>query len=200
MLDASLFFLWPDTMPNYTLLDDGIETVPDGDHSMFMRKTKDGWIAAMPVQQAEIDGTFASLGLQDLIGDERFKDFESRARNRDTLNELMNQGYSQLTTDTLCERFEQNDVPYSRINMRHEIPDDPQVKAMQALWTYEHPRAGQIRSPRPPAQFSNTPSNIHAHTPSLGEHNGEILQELGFSQDEIEQLNQSSVIYSEPLS
>ena len=200
MLDASLFFLWPDTMPNYTLLADGVETVPDGDHSMFMRKTKDGWIAAMPVQQAEIDGTFASLGLHDLIGDARFKDFESRARNRETLNELMNQGYSQLTTDTLCERFEQNDVPYSRINMRHEIPDDPQVKAMQALWTYEHPRAGQIRSPRPPAQFSNTPSNIHAHTPSLGEHNGEILQELGFSQDEIDQLNQSSVIYSEPLS
>ena len=55
------------------------------------------------------------------------------------------------------------------------------VKAMQALWTYEHPRAGQIRSPRPPAQFSNTPSNIHAHTPSLGEHNGEILQELGLA-------------------
>ena len=112
----------------------------------------------------------------------------------------MNQGYGELTTDTLCERFEQNDVPYSRINMRHEIPEDPQIKAMQALWTYKHPRAGHIRSPRPPAQFSNTPSNIHAHTPSLGEHNDEILQELGFSNDEIAKLSECSITYAEAQS
>jgi crotonobetainyl-CoA:carnitine CoA-transferase CaiB-like acyl-CoA transferase len=198
MLDASLFFLWPDTMPNYTLLEEGIETVPDGDHSMFMRKTKDGWIAAMPVQQAEIDGTFKALELDELIGDPRFADFASRARNRELINEVMNNAYVKFTTDTLCERFEENDVPYSRINMRHEIPDDPQVTAMQALWTYDHPRAGKIRSPRPPAQFANTPSNIHTHTPSLGENNGEILLELGFTQSEVAVLEASDVIYAEP--
>ncbi len=198
MLDASLFFLWPDTMPNYTLLEEGIETVPDGDHSMFMRKTKDGWIAAMPVQQAEIDGTFKALELDDLIGDPRFADFASRARNRELINEVMNNAYVKFTTDTLCERFEENDVPYSRINMRHEIPGDPQVTAMQALWTYDHPRAGKICSTRPPAQFANTPSNIHTHTPSLGENNGEILLELGFTQSEVAALEASDVIYAEP--
>jgi crotonobetainyl-CoA:carnitine CoA-transferase CaiB-like acyl-CoA transferase len=197
MLDASLFFLWPDTMPNYTLLEDAVEKVPDADHSMFMRKTQDGWVAAMPVQQAEIDGTFIALGLDNLVGDPRFADFESRARNRETLNQLVNAAYREFTTDYLCDQFEKNDVPYSQINMRSDIPEDPQIKAMQALWTYDHPRAGKVRSPRPPAQFAKTPSNIHTHTPSLGEHNNEILGDLGFSDDEIRQLSDSNIIFTE---
>ena len=52
MLDAALSFLWPDTMNNFTFLDDGIEPVAPLDHSVFLHETKDGWIASMPVQEA----------------------------------------------------------------------------------------------------------------------------------------------------
>ena len=43
--------LWPDTMNNFTFLDDGIEPVAPLDHSVFLHETKDGWIASMPVQK-----------------------------------------------------------------------------------------------------------------------------------------------------
>jgi len=109
----------------------------------------------------------------------------------------MDDAYGSFTTIELCERFEAEDVPYSQINLRDEIIDDPQVQAMQALWTYEHPRAGEVRTPRPPAQFSDTPSNIHAHTPTLGEHNEKILAELGFDTAQIERLAAAGVIFAE---
>ena len=197
MLDASLYFLWPDAMGNYTFLEGDVEAVPNLDHSLFMRKTKDGWIASMPVQQAEVLGAFRALGVEDLIEDERFSSFESRSRNRAVMRELMDQAYARFTTDELCERFEAEDVPYSRVNLREDISDDPQVQAMQALWTYDHPRAGKVRTPRPSAQFTNTPSNIHAHTPTLGEQNEEILAELGFSAAEIAGLTAEGVIFAE---
>ena len=197
MLDANLFFLWPDVMTNYTFLQEGIEAVPRLDHSMFLRKTKDGWIASMPVQQAEVLGAFRALGIEDLITDERFSSFENRARHRSSLKELMDDAYASLTTDEICERFEAEDVPYSRVNLREQVADDPQVQAMQALWTYDHPKAGDVRTPRPPAQFSDTPSNIHAHTPSLGEHNSETLAELGFTAAEIESLTAAGVIFAD---
>ncbi len=197
MLDASLHFLWPDAMGNYTFLDGDLEVVPSLDHSLFMRKTKDGWIASMPVQQAEVLGAFRALGVEDLIDDERFSSFENRSRNRASMRELMDQAYARFTTDQLCERFEAEDVPYSRVNLREDIADDPQVQAMQALWTYDHPKAGDVRTPRPPAQFSDTPSNIHAHTPSLGEHNSETLAELGFTAAEIESLTAAGVIFAD---
>lgn len=197
MLDANLYFLWPDAMINHTLMTDGLEQMPPIDHSVFMRKTKDGWIATMPVQQAEVVGSFRALEVEYLIEDERFNSFESRARNRALMRQILDEAYLNFTTDELCERMEAHDVPYSRINMRHEIADDPQVQAMQALWTYEHPRAGAIRSPRPPAQFHETPSNIYAHTPSLGEHNEAVLGELGLDATAIADLREAGVIYAD---
>lgn len=196
MLDASLYFFWPDAMTNFTFMDDDIEKVPYIDHSLFMRKTKDGWIATMPVQQAEVLGAFRALEVEHLIDDERFNSFEARARNRALLRQLMDEAYAQFTTDELCERLEAEDVPYSRVNLRHEIVDDPQIQAMQALWTYEHPQAGEIRSPRPPAQFNQTPSNIRAHTPELGEHNAEVLSGIGLTEAEITELTRQGVLQS----
>jgi crotonobetainyl-CoA:carnitine CoA-transferase CaiB-like acyl-CoA transferase len=197
MLDASLYFLWPDAMGNYTFLEGDVEAVPNLDHSLFMRRTKDGWIASMPVQQAEVLGAFRALGVEDLIEDERFSSFESRSRNRAVMRELMDQAYARFTTDELCERFEVEDVPYSRVNLREDVADDPQVQAMHALWTYDHPQAGKVRTPRPSAQFADTPSNIHMHTPTLGEQNSEILAELGFNAAEIEGLTADGVIFAE---
>jgi crotonobetainyl-CoA:carnitine CoA-transferase CaiB-like acyl-CoA transferase len=110
---------------------------------------------------------------------------------------LMDEAYAKFTTDEICERLEAEDVPYSRINLRDEIADDPQVQAMQALWTYDHPEAGEVRTPRPPAQFAATPSNIHSHTPRLGEHNAEILAELGFAEADIEGFAGRGVTFSD---
>ena len=53
-----------------------------------------------------------------------------------------------------------------------------------------------MRTPRPPAQFSETPSNIHTHTPMLGEHNEEILESLGFDASELERLIAEGVLFT----
>jgi crotonobetainyl-CoA:carnitine CoA-transferase CaiB-like acyl-CoA transferase len=196
MLDANLYFLWPDVMANFTFLDEDAERVPYADLSLFMRQTSDGWVASMPVQQAEVTGAFRALDIEELLVDERFATFEARSRNRALLREMMDKAYRRFTTDEICERLEANDVPYSRINLRHEIPDDPQVQAMQALWSYEHPQAGPVRAPRPPAQFSTTPSNVHTHSPGLGEHNREILLQLGLGEAEVARLLETGVIFA----
>jgi len=197
MLDANLYFLWPDVMNNFTFTAEGLEQMPPIDHSLFLRKTKDGWIATMPVQQNEVLGSFRALEVEHLFGDERFNTFEARARNRALLRELMDEAYAKFTTAQLCERMEAEDVPYSNINMREDIPNDPQIEAMGALWSYEHPIAGEVRTPRPSAQFRETPSNIHAHTPLLGEHNGEILTSLGFDLSAVMELAEQGVIYAD---
>ncbi len=197
MLDAALFFLWSDTMANFTFLDEDAERVPYGDLSLFIRQTKDGWVAQMPVQKAEIEGAFRALKLDHLIGDSRFLTMADRLANRALLKQITDEAYAAFTTDEICARLEENDVPFSRVNLRDEVPDDPQVAAMDALWTLQHPSAGKIRQPRPPARFSQTPSNLHTHTARLGEHNAEVLQQLGYSAAQIGQLRADKIIYSE---
>ena len=194
MLDAALSFLWPDTMNNFTFMDDGIEPVAPLDHSVFLHETKDGWIASMPVQESEFFGVFRALELPELVDDERFQSAASRLEYRPQLRELMDEAYPKFTTDELCQRFETEDVPYSRLNSREEVLEDPQVNAMGALLTYQHPIAGLVRTPRPAAQFARTPSNLHTHTPTLGEHTDEILLELGYSKAEIEDMALSDAV------
>jgi crotonobetainyl-CoA:carnitine CoA-transferase CaiB-like acyl-CoA transferase len=89
MLDANLYFLWPDVMANFTFLDEDAERVPYADLSLFMRQTSDGWVASMPVQQAEVTGAFRALDIEELLVDERFATFEARSRNRALLREMM---------------------------------------------------------------------------------------------------------------
>ena len=194
MLDAALSFLWPDTMNNFTFMADDIELVAPLDHSVFLHATKDGWIASMPVQEAEFFGVFRALELPELLDDPRFQTTAARLQYRTQLRALMDTAYPKFTTDELCERFELEDVPYSRINSRAEVIEDPQVGAMGALLTYEHPKAGQARPPRPAAQFSRTPSNVYAHTPMLGEHSEEILRELAYTQEQIESLKDQQIV------
>jgi crotonobetainyl-CoA:carnitine CoA-transferase CaiB-like acyl-CoA transferase len=195
MLDAALSFLWPDTMNNFTFMDDGIQPVAPLDHSVFLHETKDGWIASMPVQESEFFGVFRALELPELVEDERFQNTAARLEHRLALRELMDRAYPKFTTDELCQRFETQDVPYSRLNSREEVLEDPQVKAMGALLTYEHPTAGLVRTPRPAAQFAGTPSSLHSHTPTLGEHTDEVLLELGYSRAEIEEMAQADAVF-----
>ena len=67
MLDSSLFFLWPDSMGNFTFVGDDIPKTPYGSHAHFVRQTKDGYIATMPVQPAEWSGLFTALELDEKV-------------------------------------------------------------------------------------------------------------------------------------
>lgn len=199
MLDANVFFLWSDAMANFTFTEEGAEKLPYADLSLFIRETKDGYVASMPVQQGEVEGALRALGLEALIGDERFKDFESRSRNRAVMKALTDEAYRSFTTEEICARLAAEDVPHSNVNQRHEVIDDPQIKAMGALWEFSHPKVGAVRQPRPPVLFSETPSNFHQPTAYLGEHNEEVLGALGYDASTIAEMRNAGVISCEPM-
>jgi len=58
----------------------------------------------------------------------------------------------------------------------------------------EHHQWGKYLQLGIPCKFSETPGNILTHAPELGEHTDEILSDLGFSPEEIEQLRIKKVI------
>jgi crotonobetainyl-CoA:carnitine CoA-transferase CaiB-like acyl-CoA transferase len=72
------------------------------------------------------------------------------------------------------------------VNTPDMLLTDPQLTA-SGFWQYvEHPTEGRLRMCDPPIRFANTPSTIRQLPPHLGEHSIAVLQEAGYSSDEIE--------------
>ena len=192
MLDAALFFLWPDNMLSYTFVGDETPHTGRRSHAGMVRQTKDGYICTMPVQAGEWQGLFRALELPNLFEDERFRTQEGLDSER--FQEALNEAYARFDTGVLAERLEAEQVPFAKINPRDDVIDDEQVKAMEALWEFEHPIAGAMRQARPPARFGETPAEIFRCSPELGEHTREVLGEAGFDEDAITDMRARGVV------
>ena len=192
MLDAALFFLWPDNMLNYTFVGDETPHSGQRSHVNMVRKTRDGHICTMPVQMAEWQGLFRALELPNLFEDERFR--TQAGLDSERFQEALNEAYARFDTEDLAKKLEAEEVPFAKINPRDEVIDDPQIKAMQALWEFDHPIAGAMRQARPPARFGETPAEIFRCSPELGEHTREVLAEAGLSDSEITDLRARQVV------
>ena len=75
-----------------------------------------------------------------------------------------------------------------------EIFSDPQIMDRELFTNMNHPVAGSIKQIGFPIKFSETPGEIQSHAPILGEHTEEILSELQYSSEMIENLRNNGVI------
>ncbi|MDK1023827.1 MAG: CoA transferase [Gammaproteobacteria bacterium] len=192
MLDAALFFLWSDNMLNFTFVGEDFPYTHQQSHANMIRKTGDGYICIMPVQAGEWEGLFGALDLPNLLEDESYHTEDGI--DIELLNATLNAVFENFTTDDLVIRLESNQVPFARVNSREEVLSDPQVMAMESLLEFEHPFAGTMRQARPPGRFSETPAGIFRCSPELGEHTREVLDESGYSKEEIDDLRGRKIV------
>ena len=102
----------------------------------------------------------------------------ARVGNAAALAEIVETAIAKLTTDELCQRLGDENVPAAKRSTPDEIPDDPQVRHSGSLIESVHPIAGPMRQPRPAARFGPNPEDVMKQVPSLGEHTQDVLAEL----------------------
>lgn len=90
------------------------------------------------------------------------------------------------------------DVPAAKVQRIDEVLADPQVQARGMLMEQDHPVLGRIQMPNLPFRFSGCDTSIREVAPELGEHNETIAASLGFSQEEIREMQKDGVLFSKP--
>ena len=98
------------------------------------------------------------------------------------------------TRDEWFELLSRNDIPAGKVYTLDEVFADPQVLHRQMVVEVEHPTVGKVRQVGIAPKLSDTPGKIRNLSPLLGEHTQEVLSGLGYSQKEIESLQQEGVV------
>jgi len=117
-----------------------------------------------------------------------------RVRNRATLVPLLQEYFLTKPASHWVDVLQAVNVPAGPINDLADVFSDPQVLHRQMLLEMPHPTLKSIKQTGLPLKFSVTPGGLDRHPPLLGEHNQEILKDLGYSAAAVERLAEKSII------
>jgi crotonobetainyl-CoA:carnitine CoA-transferase CaiB-like acyl-CoA transferase len=119
---------------------------------------------------------------------------EVRLQNREELVRMLDDIFASKTMEGWERRFRENDCIYSRIQSPTEVVADPQAIANNFFTEMDHPIAGKMRLIATPVTFKQNPASARTPAPGVGQHNEEILLDLGYSREDIARLKDEGVI------
>ena len=125
---------------------------------------------------------------------EEFKDAKSRLKNRDYLNQIIEEVTITKTSNEWVEILEKVGVPCGPINSIDKVFDDPQVKHLGIAQEIETIPFGETKLVGQPFNLSRSSSSMKRRPPEKGEHNEDVLGDLGFSAEELDALKEKNII------
>jgi crotonobetainyl-CoA:carnitine CoA-transferase CaiB-like acyl-CoA transferase len=135
------------------------------------------------------------MGMENSVGqEERFRTNALRTKNRGALIPILQEKLDQQTASVWLEKLAEAEIPAAPINTVEEAVNDAQTLARNMIVQLEHPALGVARSIGNPIKFSETPVSYRLPPPMLGEHTSEVLRELGYSEEEVQAMSNSSAV------
>jgi crotonobetainyl-CoA:carnitine CoA-transferase CaiB-like acyl-CoA transferase len=153
---------------------------PGMDAPFGVYPTSDGWVTIAMSPYARL---VKVLGDDSLLA---YDDPKWLFEKRDEIWEKLAALTRKWTTAKLMEAMLAVDIWCGEVKTHLQAENDPQVKHMGMITSYEHPKAGTVKVVAPAVRMSATPATIDRPAPMIGEHSREILTEFGFDQEAIQ--------------
>ena len=156
---------------------------------------KDGKFLNVAVGSERIWERFCQgIGREELAAKPEYAGNPQRLKNRAILVPMLQELFLTAPAGEWDQALQAVSVPCGVINDLADVFSDPQVRHRQMVVEVPHPTLGGIQQTGIPVKFSLTPGVMRRHPPLLGEHNEEILGDLGYSSEEVRHLSEKGII------
>ncbi|MGZ4513899.1 MAG: CaiB/BaiF CoA transferase family protein [Mycobacterium sp.] len=159
----------------------------------------DSWVAIAVSTDEQWKGLCAVIGSQSWATDPKLATAHCRREHHDMIDERLAAWCERRSRDEIVATLWDAGVPVAKVMQPHRQTELDQLAFRCFFEEVDHPVNGPARLSTVPMRSSAGPSKFHTqHAPLLGQHNHELLAELGLSGSEIADLEADGVIGRTP--
>ena len=155
-------------------------------------KTADGWIYLMCNKESFWPTLCDYIDRKDLRIDKRFSNFKLRQENRDLITDILDKELSKKSTSEWLEIFAGNVPAAPILDIKSSLENEfvKERNNIQKIITKNNKKLSLLKTP---IRF-DTENHVDKTAPELGEHNEEILNKLGYSNEDIKLLKNKDIV------
>jgi crotonobetainyl-CoA:carnitine CoA-transferase CaiB-like acyl-CoA transferase len=160
---------------------------------------RDCWVAIAVATDEQWAGLCDALGRPAWAVDCALSTTDGRHNRHDLIDAHLAAWCDQRTADDIVDALWEHGVPVAKVMQPHRQPELPQLSARGFFEDVDHPVSTRTRHSTLPFRTSRGRDRIHVQpAPLLGQHNRELLSELGLTDAEIADLEAKGVIGTAP--
>jgi len=157
-------------------------------------RTSDGTWFVLIVTPDKLEAVAKAIGRPDVLTDARFSDPAKLMQNMPQLVAILDELFGSQPMAHWYEVFNGVHVTFGAVRGPQEVVDDPQLRFNDMVVPLEGAGGKLTTTISSPIQVQGVGKVAAKRAPTLGEHNGEVLEQLGFSPAEIDALHTSGTV------
>jgi formyl-CoA transferase len=159
-------------------------------------RCKDGrYVALSASTQKMAERTLRAVGRPELIEDPRYRTNAERVKNAADLDAIIGAFVAGRSQAENVAFFEKAEVTIGPIYDVSQIVEDPHFVEREILADYPDEDMGAFPMHHVVPRLLGTPGAIRSPAPKLGQHNRELLSELGFSDEKFRQMLKDGIVF-----
>ncbi|MCH2173788.1 CoA transferase, partial [Myxococcota bacterium] len=156
------------------------------------------WLALAITCDEEWASLCAELGNPDWMQSPKLTTADGRREAHDLIDDQLSAWAAEQELEEVVERLLARGIPAATVADAKRGNTHPQFSARGFFEDVDHPVVGTHPICGPPFRYATVKHWQRSPTPTMGQHNHEVLGELGLSNAEIEQLETDGVIGTKP--
>ena len=134
---------------------------------------------------------------QDLLQNPDFKTNAQRVEARPKIMPILSVLFGSMTKSELMTECERIGLPFAPITKPHQLLDDPHLQESGGLLEITLPDGKLTKVPALPLTLNGRKLEVRRDLPRIGQHTRDILSDIGFSDEEVENMIGSGAVIAE---